>query len=144
MITIIDTIFSLFSLLLPLSSLFYNFFINNIIGDDITWLSNEYSATLTLRLVLQIPDMIVQAIWKLARQHGPTANIFVYQIIIINSSINFIIYAISSSVFRNRLRKVKQLPYVMWPKTCELFQLLLKSASISCPLGLGPWALHSN
>ena len=54
----------------------------------------------------QIPDMCLQFIWRLAPAHGPTASIFSYELLILNSSINFIIYAISSTAFRKRLVKV--------------------------------------
>lgn len=50
--------------------------------------------------------MVLQFVWRLAPKHGPTANIFAYQIVIINSSINFVIYAISSPTFRQRLKRV--------------------------------------
>jgi len=72
----------------------------------------EHKAILTLVLVtlsfmvLQIPDISLNFIWRFSPQYGPTASIFSYQLMILNSSINFIIYAISSNVFKKRLVKV--------------------------------------
>ncbi|XP_067946227.1 FMRFamide peptide receptor frpr-18-like isoform X2 [Watersipora subatra] len=57
-------------------------------------------------ILFQIPDMVLQFIWRLAPLYGPTASIFSYQLILLNSSINFIIYAVSSNAFRSRLSKV--------------------------------------
>ena len=51
-------------------------------------------------LWLQIPDMVLQILWRINSRHAPNFSIVAYDFIIINSSANFIIYVVAADGFR--------------------------------------------
>lgn len=58
-------------------------------------------------MLLQIPDMVVQVMWRTNRDKAPTGYAVAVFLLLVNSSVNFIIYTSSSRVYRKRISKVR-------------------------------------
>ncbi|KAF6036138.1 hypothetical protein EB796_005566 [Bugula neritina] len=72
----------------------------------------------TIFLVCQIPDMILQILWRVNSPFAPTFSIIAYDFVIINASINFVVYVVAADGFRRSLR-VYVLPCLKYGSNSE-------------------------